>query len=257
MKRNVEGQEGAETPTDESVMEGEHPFADIPAAEETPEGEEPAVEEKPAPKLSYKTIKGEELGDEKLVDYVRTLETQLIEEQAKRSAFETVVKPRVEDEEREDEPKELDDSQLAEAFFTNPTGALAELRAQIKREILGEVGKKDATQTFWSGFYEAHEDLRGAEDIVEMVLERKKAEFARLPVSQASVKLAEAVRDRIKAFRAEPQGEGKVLPDRPAHSLSATPAKAPKGAAVAPVAALSFIDQLRERRNARKRKRGA
>lgn len=233
-----DGEQGGEQSLAEAVKEARqeaeetHPYDEVERVEEEPVSEEPKepVQAKPF----FKGLAKEVATAEELSDYALELEKKLIMQEAKLTGLgQTLGQPAKA--ETPTAPVDTDQdfyAQVAEEFILKPQDAVKKIEERIRKSILGDVEREAGKKTFFSSFYEKHEDLKGCEDIVDMVLQRKGPEWANVPVGQASELLANEVRSRLASLRGSVNtgNQTQILSSRPAHALGSsgpTPPKAP------------------------------
>jgi hypothetical protein len=141
-----------------------------------------------------------------------------------------------------------------EKFYANPKATLAELKEEIRREVLGTVAGQTEDQKMWAEFNRLHPDLDGFQEDVSAVLNRYDKEIRAIASTkgkeQAMSFLAQKTRakfedyaERRKPKRELPNGAGGKLP-----SSQTNVTKISKDNSEKP---LSFIDQVRQNKSKR------
>lgn len=146
-------------------------------------------------------------------------------------------------------------------FFVDPKGAMEKLtkglQAQVQHQA-GEVVKqvlnqRAETERYWSQFYTDNPDLRGQEELVELIAQRVAPVVAKMPRAQAQAHLVA----EIKRLVGQARTPARVIQPGAA-AVPATRSPAPKVTQKQePVAPMNFVDQVKAQRDARARKKGA
>jgi hypothetical protein len=206
-------------------------------------GEAPAPASAPLYRGLLKTIND----PAELATYAAELERKQIEAEAE---LRTLKQTRAQVAPADPTPAPVAAKKYAEKLFVDPDAAIEELKSEIKSEIAQSSAKKAEEKAFWDGFYVENADLAGLEDIVQMTLYKNQANWASLPVSQAAKLLATEARAYVARVRT--RGERvETLPGAPAAVAGATTGSAPR--VVVEAKPKTFTEQLKERRDARKR----
>lgn len=219
-----------------------HPYDDVapeaPASDETlgevVSQESSKVEQPTGEKPFYKGL-GKTLNTpEELADYAMELEKRQVQLDAQLSAMNKIVPDKVPVQQAvvDDDDEKTFQAQVAEEFILNPSKAVQMLTERISGAIEGKMAKERGRKAFFESFYAKNDDLRGAEDIVDMIMTRKMPEWVNVPVGKASELLAQETRSRLASLRgsANTEGETQILSSKPAHALGSsgpTPPKAP------------------------------
>lgn len=139
------------------------------------------------------------------------------------------------------------------ALFTDPKGAIARLRAEIKQEVIGEVtaaySAAESKKDFWSAFYTDNADLKSEKMIVDAVMARDWTKLKDLSPAEAGKKLAEAAKKELMRLSG---GTSKADPDaRPIEGSGNNKNSAPNSKTTDPNEVTSLSDVIRRRKEAR------
>ncbi|HUR99063.1 MAG TPA: hypothetical protein VMZ26_13435 [Pyrinomonadaceae bacterium] len=212
---------GADPSVDEAQAEEAEGSGES-AAESSDDDSAPVAPKTPRAPLFKGLTKSFETPEE-LASYASELERKVIEHEAKLGVFERVT-PKAEVEKASAPEKK---ASYAERLFADPDGVIAEIRADIKREIQEESSKSETEKTFWKSFYDENTDLRGLEEVVGIKLEQNRQAWSALSLNDAKVALATEVRKFVTKVR----DSGKptdALPNGKAHALPASSGSVPR-----------------------------
>lgn len=133
---------------------------------------------------------------------------------------------------------------LADLIFEDTEAAIQEIRTQVKTEIQQEHEMQARQQNLVNTFYGQNPDLKGYEDIVDVIAFKMQKELANVPESERISKVATAVRKRLATIKGA-QVSTEELSSSPAVTMGAGSGKptVTTGAAKAPK---SFAEQIRE-----------
>lgn len=132
---------------------------------------------------------------------------------------------------------------LSELMYENPDEFAKIVREQAKQEALQEIQKKEQVNTFWNNFYSENNDLKGAEDIVEIQRQKNWNSISKMSPDECKVFLAKESRTYLNKIR-NVQGGGQAMPQGPAITAGASGQPAPAVPQQKP-APTDFISELR------------
>jgi hypothetical protein len=146
------------------------------------------------------------------------------------------------------QPAAAPQKKLGQVLFEDPDAALDALEARILEKADQKQRAIDQTKKIWDDFYLKHPDLRGNEDIVDMILNREQVSgnFKAFTIEQALPVLAQKARDRLHRASNAPQG-GTALPPGQATVAGASGQPAPRTLAT-PEPMTNFVSELRSLR---------
>src|SRR5690606_33600140 len=97
-------------------------------------------------------------------------------------------------------------------MFSNPKEWAKKLKEEVRTEVRQELNQKDATQKFWSDFYEKNPDLRNAERIVQSITAERWNDLKNRPVEEAAKILAQESRTAVEKIRGTTKTKETELP---------------------------------------------
>lgn len=235
---------------DEQILDP-GPFEAILQAEaggEAPAAEAPAGDSAaPAAEPIFRGIQRNISDPAELAQYALELERKSLEQEARLSGFSSFTQPPAAAQAAPSSMHGLDSAKIAEEFILNPGGAIDKIIAHVKSSVLGDVSQQTGRTEFFRSFYDENEDLRNAEDLVDLSVSRNADKWKSIPVDQAKKLLAQDVRQRISALRGVAPAGGTPLSTKPAHALPSGGNPAPKVPAAAP-RATTFLDEFKAQR---------
>lgn len=142
---------------------------------------------------------------------------------------------------------------LHQLMFEDPEAALNELRSEIKQEMRNETATNDFKKNTWDNFYGQNKDLKGLEDVVELVMAKNADRIKNLSVEEGLKFVAAQARSRVANIRGS-ANLGERVNDGPAPVAGATGTPAQRTEVQTPSGQGTFMDELRDFRNSKRTK---
>lgn len=114
----------------------------------------------------------------------------------------------------------------SELLFEDPEQALQMLEEQITQKISNHSKVQSAHEKAWSDFFDKNSDLKGCEDLVEVVRQKLAPSFKAMTLEQAGEALASETRARLAKIRGS-ANPGEHMPSKPATVAGASGATPP------------------------------
>jgi hypothetical protein len=143
----------------------------------------------------------------------------------------------------------IDGLTLDQLMFANPERYHQYVTEQANRQVDLKLAQAENKRNFWNNFYATNPDLRGKEEIVDMLVQKNWTEWEKKPVSEFAKVVADSSRSTLKKIGAN----ATEVRSSEAAALSASGQGAPQIEVAKK--ATSFVDEMNERRIKRQAKK--
>lgn len=189
----------------------------------------------PQPTFTPVWVGGKQItSQDELVRFAEDTHTKAIELQSKVPSIQTSPIP--------SDP----DKELADLMFEDPVTYTKIIQDRANEKVEAKITFQKAQERAWEKFYTDHQDLKGYDDLVNVMLGKMPSDFSKKPLEQAMNELGQATRGRLAEIRKSPTG-GETLPS--GQALTAGPSGGPGIPVPSTHKQKNFLEQFAEMRS--------